>query len=259
MIRAATEADYDAYSRLFPELRVDDSPASREHFMAELRPRMIVSTDGDAVVGYALSDQLADTGYVRNVVTDPWARGRGHGIALMEALRAAFLAAGATAWRLNVKPDNTAAIRLYTRCGMTEAYRASVLRVPASVALEPSPDLALAPLVAADDAALEARFGLPSGQLAHARARPSRRVVKLVHGGQVAGIGVFAPSIPGAFPFHLTEPALAATFLACLRRLCAPEAPFVQVVVEADPQLRDAVLALGACVHLETSHMHGTL
>jgi GNAT superfamily N-acetyltransferase len=169
VIRAATEADYEAYARLCPELGVDDPLASRELFKAELLPRMIVATDGYAVVGYALSDQLADTGYVRSVVTDPGLRRRGVGVALMEALRAAFVAAGETAWRLNVRPDNEPAIRLWQRCGMVEAYRACVLRVPATALLEPLPDMALAPLVAADYAELEPRFGLPRGQLAHAR------------------------------------------------------------------------------------------
>jgi hypothetical protein len=73
------------------------------------------------------------------------------------------------------------------------------------------------------------------------------------------GIGVFASSIPGAFPFKLTDPALAESFLVHLRGLAAPDAPFVQVVVEGDAALRDAVLALGGYIHRETSHMHGAL
>jgi hypothetical protein len=47
--------------------------------------------------------------------------------------------------------------------------------------------------------------------------------------------------------------------LAHLRALAAPDATFVQVVVEDDPLLRDAVLALGGYVHLEIAHMHGAL
>jgi len=259
VIHPATEADYEAYARLATELRVDDAPVPRSQFTAELLPRMIVVAVGDQVVGYALADQLADTGYVRNVVTDPAARRRGHGSALMAALRAAFVAAGATSWRLNVKPDNAAAIALYRKHGMREAYRAYTLRVPSSIPLVPAPGVELAPLTAEDDAALEASFELQRGQLVYARARASRRLVKLVRDGKVAGIGVFVASVPGSFPFRLTEPALAATFVAHLRPLAAPDATFVQVVVEDDPPLRDAVLALGGYVHHEIAHMHGAL
>jgi hypothetical protein len=108
---------------------------------------------------------------------------------------------------------------------MREAYRAYKLRVPSSIPLVPASGFAPVPLTAEDDAALEARFELQRGQLAHARARASRRLVKLVRDGEVAGIGVFVASVPGSFPFRLTDPALAATFLAHLRPLAAPALP----------------------------------
>jgi hypothetical protein len=134
------------------------------------------------------------------------------------------------------------------------------MRLPPSVVLpEPPAELSLAPIDPADDPRLEPRFDLIPGQLASARRRPSRFVLQLVRDGDAVGLGVFMPSVPGAFPFRLAEPALAAAFLALLRPLARPDAPFLQVSAESDDALAAAVLALGAHTHLELLHMRGRL
>ena len=120
------------------------------------------------------------------------------------------------------------------------------------------PDGTLAEVAPEEDAEIERRFALLRGQLASARARSSRRVVKLVRGGELAGVGVFAASVPGAFPFKLVEPGAAPSFVAHLRAL-APDAAYVQVGVEDDDALRVALLALGGHVQLEILHMRGAL
>ncbi len=259
-IRDAIVADYDAYVRLFAELGVADPVASRERFAAEILPRTLVAVrPGGAVVGYAVYELLADVGYTRNVVSDPTLRRTGIGKALMAALRARFVAKGATMWCLNVKPDNAAAIGLYERCGMSAAYRATTLRIASDVALvAPAPDLALAAATAADDEHTERLLHLLRGQLASARARPSRRVLHLRRGAEIVGVGVFVASIPGAFPFRVTAPELGAPLVGLLRAL-APDRPFIQVVVEDDEPLRAALLAAGAHVYLEIVHMRGPL
>ena len=260
MIRPATVDDYDGYARLFPHLGVDDPLPSRARFADELVDRVLVATLDGTVVGYALVEVLADTGYVRNVVTDPAHRRRGIGRALMEAMRARFVAAGATTWCLNVKPDNTAAIALYRDCGLLPAYRSVALRIPSGAPLPaPPPDLELAPVTPDDDAVVEAAFGLLRGQLASARARPSRRVLLLRRAGEILGVGVFSSSIPGAFPFRVVDPALGSGFAALLRRLAPAGAPYLQLGVEDDEALAAALLAAGAYVQLEILHLRGPL
>jgi GNAT superfamily N-acetyltransferase len=259
-IRRATIGDYDAYASLFPELGVDDPLPSRERFADELVFRMTVATDEQRVVGYTLFEQLAETGYIRNIVTAPSARRRGVGRALMDDARSRFVAAGATSWCLNVKPGNVPAITLYERCGMSPAYRSCALRLPHEIALPaPHSEIMLADVPTASDPTLEPAFTLLRGQLASARAKTGRRVVQLARHDRVLGIGVFAPSIPGSFPFRLVDPSFAGAFLGLLRPLCPPESTFVQVGVEDDEPLRDAVLALGAYVQLEILHMRGQL
>jgi ribosomal protein S18 acetylase RimI-like enzyme len=275
-VRAATVADYDAYARLMPMLEVDDPVPSRERFV-DFVARTVIADVAGVVVGYALMEQLADTGYVRNVVTDPAWRQRGVGLALMAALRARFVAAGATAWCLNVKPDNAAAIALYTRCGLAAAYQSSVLRFPRELELAtPPPDLATAPLPADDDDAVEARFRLLRGQLASARARRSVRVLGLyrysatlrVAAGEagacdrvaaLVGVGSFNPAIPGAFPFRLARPELGPAFVALLRPHAPATAAYVQVGVEDDDALHAALEAAGGRCHLFIQHMRGAL
>jgi ribosomal protein S18 acetylase RimI-like enzyme len=259
-VRAATADDHEAYARLFPELGVDDPLPSRSRFADEVVPRALVATEGGVVVGYATYEVLAELGYVRNLVTDPAHRRRGVGRALMEELRRKFVGAGATGWCLNVKPDNIAAIALYERFGMRRAYLAQILRVPAAVPLAvPPADLRLVAVEPDEDEAVEAALALPRGQLASARARGGRQVLQLRRGSAPLGVAVFAPHIPGAFPFRVVDPALGPALLAHLRQLAPPGSPYVQVVVEDAPALRDVLLGLGAGLYLETVHMTGPL
>ena len=259
-IRDATPADHSDYVRLFAELGVDDRVASLERFVAELMARTIVATDDGRIVGYALCEVLAEVGYIRNIVSAPAHRRSGIGYALMQALRQRFSSHGATAWCLNVKPDNAAAIGLYERCGMRTAYRSCALRVASSVPLPPVPaEVTLAPIPSHDDEAVERAFGLLRGQLASTRARPSREVLPLWRGDERVGVGLFSPSIPGAFPFRVVEPALGASFLALLRPRAPADAAYLQVGVEDDDALRAALLALGGYVELEMLHLRGGL
>jgi GNAT superfamily N-acetyltransferase len=258
-IRPARVDDYDTYARLQPQLGVDDPVPSRERF-GELVARTIVAVDGDAVVGYALFEVLATTGYIRNVVADEPTRRRGVGSALMTTMHEHFVACGATAWCLNVKADNVAAIALYERCGLRFAYRTTVMRLPREVALPAPPsDVELVPLPPDADATVEPAFQLLAGQLASARTKTGRQVVQLRRGGAIVGVGVFMPAVPGSFPFRLADPTLAAAALTHLRAITPAGAPWLQVSAEDDDALRDAVLALGAYVNFEIQHMRGAL
>ena len=257
-VRGGTPDDYDAYARLMPELGVDDPIPSRERFGEELAARTVIASDGDDVVGYGLYEIMAEAGYVRNLVTDPARRRGGIGRALMEEMRRRFVAAGVREWRLNVFPGNVAAVSLYERCGMRTVYETFIVRVPAEQELAAAPGTELVDLAPDDDDAVERAFGLLRGQLATARGRPSRRAVGLRRDGAVVGVGVFSSNIPGAFPFRVTEPALGPGFVALLRGL-VPDARYLQLGVEDDPALRDALLAHGAHVHHEIAHMRGAL
>lgn len=259
-VRDAVPDDYDVYQRLFLELGVDEGTPSRERFATELAPRILVAVDGDGVVGYALVEELEGVGYVRNIVSDPARRRTGIGVALMDSARERFARAGATTWCLNVKVDNAAAIGLYEKFGMGLHYRTTVMRLPRDTALPPpDPSVSLERVPPESDAVVEPAFHLLPGQLASARKKPSRMVVQLVRGTDVLGVGVFMPAIPGSFPFRLADPAHAATFIARLREHTPPELPWLQVSAENDAALAAQVQALGAYVHLELLHMHGSL
>ncbi|HWU87088.1 MAG TPA: GNAT family N-acetyltransferase [Kofleriaceae bacterium] len=258
-LRHATVDDYDAYARLSHELDTDDPTPTRSQFVERLCSRTIVAVEADRVVGYALYERMTDAGYIRNVVSDPDLRRRGIGRALMEELRAIFVAGGATRWCLNVKPDNAAAIALYEHCGMRTAYRSAALRLPREATLaSPPPSLRLSRVAPADDALLEQQYELLPGQLASSRAKGGRELLQLVRDGETVGVAVWTPGL-GAFPFRVREPALGAPFLAHLRTRATLDALHIQVVVEDDEALRAEVLGLGARVALEMLHLRGPL
>lgn len=256
-VRSAIAADYDPYAALFGQLGTDDPIPSRERFVGELARRTLIATVDGNVVGYALIERLSDVGYVRNLVTDHAARRRGIGRALMAAARADFVAGGATAWCLNVRYDNLAAIRLYDGCGLAIAYRTTVLRLAATVPLADC-RLTVATIAPADDRELEVRFGLLGGQLASARAKHARALLRFDDADRAVGVAVFVRAIPGASPFRAVSGDLAVAMVAALRARL-PTAPFMQVVVENDDEVARHLVAAGAHITLNLFHMRGQL
>ena len=112
-----------------------------------------------------------------------------------------------------------------------------------------------------EDAAIEAAFGLPSGQLA--QARPRRVLLRLVDAARPeearVGLASFNPSYPGSFPFRVARPSLARPLLEAVRPHSPPDKDFTNVVVEDDPDTTRALLAAGAEVRMEIENMAGPI
>lgn len=263
--RPATPEDYPAYARLFPELGVDDPIPAASTWSAEQCPTTRVLERAGTVVAYVYFERMRDLGYIRNVVVDPAHRGRGLGLALMRSLADELRAAGCTRWCLNVKPDNTAALRLYQRVGLRPRYRSFALRFPwSAVDALPTTDMSLGtcPIDPADDAAIEVAFTLPPGQLASLRDKPGRTNLRLhdpADPTRVAlGFASFNPDFPGAYPFRVADPKLARPLLLALRPHARP-GTFMQLVAEDDDALHALLVSVGATLRLEIAHLRGDL
>lgn len=261
-------ADYQAFERLFPELAVDDPLVGQERFDRELLPTTLMVEAGDGpdparIVGYALYQIMKDVTYVRHIVTSPEARRTGVGRALMEAMAERARAAGSTSWCLNVKPLNTAAIALYRRMGMEPAFESRALKLAWAIA-DSTPRMQNARItariiLAADDARVEPAMKLFAGQLALARAMQGRVLIGLFDEGSVLGATVFDPSYPGAYPFRVAGPELAFELLRAIRPHARPSDDVVNLVIERQLDVADALMAAGATLRLEIVHMKGPL
>lgn len=261
--RPATAADYPDYARLFVELATGDPVATAEVFARDIAPQTWLFEQDGALAGYLWFQRLAGVGYIRHVVVDPARRGRGHGREMMLAVAADLRAHGCERWCLNVKPDNAAAIGLYEALGMSETYRSASLRFDWSLvdALAP-PDRSFetCPIDPADDAALEAAFDVPAGQIATYRARPRlvlRRLVDPAAPAATPGFAVFHVDFPGAFPFRVADPAFAQPLLLGLRPHA--EKPDMGIVAEADAGLVERMVRHGATIRLVIAHYDGPL
>ena len=120
VLREMTWRDIPALAALEPALFADD-PWSEQTWWAELagRPRRcyVVAEQGDAVVGYAGVDRGGEVADVMTIAVAPAAQGRGLGSLLMGWLIAAARRGGAEHLMLEVRADNIAAQRLYSRTG----------------------------------------------------------------------------------------------------------------------------------------------
>lgn len=264
IIRAARLEDYDDFARLFPELLVGDPVPGIERWRDEMVPSSLIAERGGRVLGYSYFQLIGATGHIRNVVVAPEARGAGVGAALMAAMRQRFAEAGIGAWNLNVKPDNQPARRLYERCGMHAQYRSTALGLRWELLPSlPGPVVAVAARVVqpAEDDRFERALGLLPGELHSGRALPGRVVVGLVHGADStpAGVAVFNPSFPGAYPFRVAHPSYSAALLAGMRPHALPQHDWVGMFIENDDAAVAALVAAGATVRLEALHYHGAV
>lgn len=266
VVRAAVPGDYAAFTRLFPELGVEDPVPSAARWGRELMPTTLIAQRENEAAGYLYRQRFDEVGYVRHLVTDPAQRRRGVGRALMLAARDRLLAEGAREWCLNVKADNVAALALYTSLGLARVFASEVWRLP-WVALDrwADPDLAASASVSvrllevAEDPAFEARFGLLPGQLSDARRAERRLVVGAFAAEDPAAALVFDPTFPGCFPFRVARAELLEPVLRALLPYKRPEDPWVQLVVEGQPELSAALEAHGAERRLQLLNLRGPL
>jgi len=263
-VRRATASDYGAYTVLVRELGIDDPTPSAERFAAELAPRTLIYERSGAAIGYVNYDRVGASGYVRNLVVAPDARGCGVGGALMVAAAGELRAQGvADDWHLNVKADNAAALRLYERLGLRIQHRSSALRFRWAdierLPVEAAP-VSVYPVFDGDDDDIERALGILGGRLQMARSRAGR-VTLVLRDAQLAPVGVacFDPAFPGAFPFSVARPTLAAPLLRAMTPHARASDRELQVVVEDDGALTDTLIAAGAVVRMRLLHLTGPL
>jgi L-amino acid N-acyltransferase YncA len=223
---------------------------------------VVVCERAGAVIGYAAYRLFAVEGHLANVAVAADARRGGVGRALMQAAASRMRAAGVTAWCLNVKADNTPAIRLYEGLGMSVAYASTVVRIAWVDVLRlpaDAPGVVASVTEAADDDELERVFGLATGRLVAQRARGGRVILQLREGGAAAGVACFAPEFPGAYPFRVARPELAGVLLGGMQPHARPSDSWVQLTADDDRALVTTLVAAGGHVHLELLHYRGPL
>ncbi len=244
----------------YPELGAPEETPTIERWRLEMVPQAIIAEVAGAAVGYAYGQTLADIGYIRNLVTAPQSRRLGVGVHLMMAMAARFREGGCHSWCLNVKPDNVAALALYARFGLTpvRVQEAYVLPWQAVTALpRTSRRIEVGTVLAGDDAAVEARFGLPGGQVTADRAR-GRVLLVAREGAEVLGFSSFDIRFGGSFPFRIADVAAIAPLVARCREH-ADHRETIRLVAEDDPAVAAALRKAGATPGMTTLHMRGVL
>lgn len=83
---------------------------------------LVATTDG-AVVGYALAFHTKTRAEVDSIAVAPAHRGQGIAVALLTRVISQLRRRGFKAVSLNVRPENTAAIRLYQKLGFRRVRR----------------------------------------------------------------------------------------------------------------------------------------
>jgi len=123
ILREMTWRDIPALTALESELFADDA-WSEQTWWAELagRPRRsyVVGERGGVVVGYAGVDRGGEVADVMTVAVAPAAQGQGLGTVLVDWLLVEARRGGAKHLMLEVRADNIAAHRLYTRAGFAK-------------------------------------------------------------------------------------------------------------------------------------------
>jgi ribosomal-protein-alanine N-acetyltransferase len=258
-VRDATAADYAVFTRLFPALEVPDPLPTAAQFEERMLPGAVIAEDDGKPVGYAHFRFYGTNVHVVHVIVDALARGRGVGRLLMEDVRRRAAAGAGTHWYLNVKADNAPAIRLYERAGLSVEQRGWSMRADWSVLgqLEgPAHALALEPSI--DEASRFAhQQGLDPERLALVRARTGVVFVALRDDAGPCALAAFDPAFPGIHPIAVTSPEHARPLFDAL--LPHARDPHVNLFVEGNAALAEALLGAGAKLSFETLRMGASL
>ena len=120
-VRRARARDLEALLALEQRCFAGDrlSPRSLRRHLASARSALILAERGGVLLGSALVLFRADSAAARlySIAVDRGARGLGLGARLLEAAERAARRRGAASMRLEVRPDNRAAVALYERRG----------------------------------------------------------------------------------------------------------------------------------------------
>jgi GNAT superfamily N-acetyltransferase len=253
-IRPADDDDHDAYARLFAELGVPEAPPTRATFSTAMRDDVLVATDDTdgnrgAVIGTVWARPRGALLHIVHLMTDPTARRRGF-----------------TRWMLTVKPDNVAARALYESMGMVEVMASAVVRLPwAAVSRLPRADGDLAITVAPlpDDVDDVPTLGLLPGELKASRGLPGRIFVGASVGAgasaTLVGVAGFDPAFPGSPLFRVASVEVAGPLLQALQPHARPVDDVVNVYVEGQPAVRDALVAVSGEVVMRVLRLEGPL
>lgn len=261
-LREAIRSDHADFVRYFAELRTSDRPAIFERWVADLMPHTFFLEEEGRKVGYAFVEVFGDLGYIRHVVVDPSARGRGVGRALMNVIAGRLRQARCKRWELNVKPDNVPAMRLYESVGMRTQHASNVVRIDWTDALRMPCVATLAgrDVDPAEDDDIERDLQLPDGKLLRLREMTGQLLVQLVDAhGKRFGFARFDPEFPGAFPFRVTSPRYAGDLLRALHAHRSPHLEWVQLVIEDGADTTQVLLAAGARTVFDILHLGGDI
>lgn len=124
LFRAMTPDDAKAVAEL--ELKIFAMPWSREDFFREMRNELAAYVVGELdgrIVAYAGAWVSFNQAEVMHVAVSEELRGQGIGTLLFGELIKAVKARGATSITLEVRPSNTAAIKLYESFGLKSVGR----------------------------------------------------------------------------------------------------------------------------------------
>lgn len=264
-VRPATLDDHGTVAKLVHELGVDDPEPTPEDFTADWMPTTLIAERGERSLGYTFFRPMKEVVHLAHIVAAPEARRQGVGRALLTEVVRRARGAGCRAMTLNVRPTNTAAIRLYESFGLAATHRNVGLKLAWAHIDALSDDEAPLAKIAreidpGDDEELEAEWSLPKGMLAEARTRPGR-VLWTVRSGTAArsALAVFHPAFPGTSPFRAPDMAHALSLLRALRPFARPEDALVHMMIEDQLDLAEGLIRVGATMKIETTFMRGPL
>jgi GNAT superfamily N-acetyltransferase len=254
--RPATEDDYGFFAELFVLLATGDPVPSASAWTQRMKPNSWIYERNAEPVGYAFTQPLKPTAYVRNVMVASPAQGQGIGRFLMQHQAQWLKGLGCTSWCLNVKPDNEPALRLYRGVGMRERFTSTAMRLPWS-ALDhlPGTNATVRPLEPREDAAAERTFDIVPGLVS--AMRPGSHVHGVERDGTLMGVARFDPNFPGVMPIRLRESVFARPMLESFRPFARHD--WVQLFAEGDPALAAALVKAGAKTLMNVLNFFGPL
>lgn len=226
-LHPATPADYPYYLQLYPDLEIDQAPASLDTWTTHDMPNTQIITRDTVSVGYVWVQLIGEVYYLTFFVVAKEHRRKGIGTAAMKLLKKVAREKGFKKWGLHCDVLHTIPYKLYVKMGMHPDGQLFHLKAPSQSVKALAPQSKDYYTMIVHDPSrwteMEQTYKIMPGDLALSVKRGRLPILMLDANQQVKGFTVLTPTSGTLWDLYIENPEDFTIFLSLLQTYRKPK------------------------------------